>query len=55
MYLSASDVARIFGWPLTRVYKLALRDEWGRYTLDGKVRYYLKDVQASYDKRVSAA
>lgn len=54
-YVEAADVARIHRVSLGYVYKLANRDHWRRYTLDGHVRYHRDDVDKSLGKDASPA
>lgn len=44
---TVEDVMRIYRVSRRYVYKIAWRDRWRRYTLDGKVRYHHGDVAKS--------
>jgi hypothetical protein len=52
-YVGAADVVRIHGVTLAYVYKMANRDHWRRYTLDGHVRYHRGDVDDSLGRNPS--
>lgn len=43
-YMTAKDVARVYGVSVGYVYKLACLKRWRRYVLDGKTRYHRDDV-----------
>lgn len=52
-YMTVRDVARIYGTTTAYVYKLANQKRWRRYTLDGRVRYHVDDVDEALGKSVA--
>ena len=52
-YITAADVVACYDVTIGYVYKLASVKGWRRYTLDGKVRYHLDDVDATLGEDAS--
>ncbi len=52
-YMDAADVVRIHRVTIAYVYKLANRDRWRRYTMDGRVRYHRADVDKTLGRNPS--
>lgn len=48
-YATARDVAFLHRTTIGYVYKLANRDHWRRYTIDGRVRYHRTDVDTTFN------
>lgn len=47
-YLSAREIARIYGWTLTTTYKLAAEGNWRRMRVHGRIRYAVEDADTTY-------